>query len=241
VVTGRCALTGVFYYYYFALFAEGLISGMAAAAPLAFKLLLVGDSGVGKSSILLRFTDGEFDDEQPVTIGVDFRQRRLNLQGTECALTLWDTAGQEKFRSLTSSYYRGTHGVCLVYDSTSRTSFENLERWLDEARLYCSSEDVVMLLVGNKIDRSDHRQVSENEGTAFAAKHGMLFIECSAKTQVGIQQVFEELVRKILERPRLWDPDAQKRSQGASPSGGVSLDGGDENEGACGGYNCVSL
>jgi Ras-related protein Rab-18 len=150
-------------------------------------------------------------------------------------------AGQEKFRSLTSSYYRGTHGVCLVYDVTSRASFESLERWLEEARLYCSSDDVVMLLVGNKIDREDDRAVAESEGTAFAAKHGMLFVECSAKTQVGVQQVFEELVRKILERPRLWDPEVQKRAD-SSPGAGVSLGGpGDDTDGqgACGGYSCT--
>jgi len=174
-----------------------------------FKLLIIGDSSVGKSSILLRFTEDEFDDEHPVTIGVDFKVKTIQLGTKRINLTIWDTAGQEKFRSLTSSYYRGTQGIILVYDVTSRESFQHLSVWLNEIDMYCNNSDVVKLLVGNKIDLGN-REVSREEGLAFAKSKAMVFIECSAKTKLGIQQAFEELVTKILETPSLYEETKPK-------------------------------
>lgn len=168
-----------------------------------FKLLIIGDSGVGKSSILLRFTEDDFEEDQPCTIGVDFKVKMIEFANKKLNLTIWDTAGQEKFRSLTSSYYRGTQGIILVYDVTNRKSFEHLELWLGEIEMYTTNEDVVKLLVGNKIDRPD-REVSKEEGAEFARSKAMVFIECSAKTRLGIQQTFEELVQKILDTPSLY-------------------------------------
>lgn len=116
--------------------------------------------------------------------------------------TVWDTAGQEKFRSLTSSYYRGTHGIVLVYDVTSRESFKHVEDWLNEISTFCGEDDCVLLLVGNKIDL-EAREVPTAEGQAFARSKNMVFIETSAKTTTGIRQTFEELVQKVLDNPRL--------------------------------------
>ncbi|KAJ7563632.1 hypothetical protein O6H91_03G117900 [Diphasiastrum complanatum] len=159
-----------------------------------FKILLVGDSGVGKSSLLLRFTADTFDDLSP-TIGVDFKLKLMNLSGKRLKLTIWDTAGQERFRTLTSSYYRGAQGIILVYDVTRRDTFTNLsDVWLKEVELHVNNEDCVKLLVGNKVDR---------EGIAFARRYGCLFLESSAKTRVNVQQCFEELVQKILDTPSL--------------------------------------
>lgn len=173
------------------------------------KVLMIGDSDVGKSSILLRFTDDLYNDEQPVTIGVDFKIKMVEFGGKKVNLTIWDTAGQEKFRSLTSSYYRGTQGIILVYDVTRRDSFNSLEIWLNEIETYTTNPDVVKLLVGNKIDK-DNREVSREEAAAFARSKAMLFIECSAKTRLGVQQAFEELVMKILETPTLLkNPNAK--------------------------------
>jgi len=155
-----------------------------------FKILLIGDSGVGKSSILLRFTDDDFEEDHPATIGVDFKTKLITLDGKRVNLTIWDTAGQEKFRSLTSSYYRGTHGIILVYDVTKRVSFLSLEQWLNEVEMYSTNQDVITLLVGNKVDKSE-REVSREEAAKFAKAKSMLFIECSAKTKLGIQQAFE--------------------------------------------------
>lgn len=157
---------------------------------------------MGKSSILLRFTDDTFSERHAATIGVDFRTRDMNFQGKVIRTTVWDTAGQEKFRSLTSSYYRGTHGIVLVYDVTNRDSFQHVEDWLNEVTTYVGEDDCVMLLVGNKIDL-EARAVSTAEGQAFAREKAMVFIETSAKTTIGIRQTFEELVQKVLENPRL--------------------------------------
>eukprot|EP00920_Eleutheroschizon_duboscqi_P020621 GHVT01048765.1.p1 GENE.GHVT01048765.1~~GHVT01048765.1.p1 ORF type:complete len:129 (-),score=30.53 GHVT01048765.1:603-989(-) len=116
------------------------------------KILLIGDSNVGKSSLLLRFTDDQFNPQQLATIGVDFKIKYVSV-GSKCVkLAVWDTAGQERFRTLTSSYYRGAHAVIVVYDSTSRPSFESLPRWLGELRRYCTNEDAVKMLVANKVD-----------------------------------------------------------------------------------------
>lgn len=168
-----------------------------------FKILMIGDAGVGKSSMLLRFTDDSFDDHIQSTIGVDFKVKHMDVGGKRVKLTVWDTAGQERFRTLTSSYYRGAQGVAMVYDVTRRDSFENLEQWLKEVKLYSpnNGEGVVKLLVGNKIDLE--RKVPREEAEAWARSQGMLFLEASAKTKMGIRQCFTEVVQKILEDPEL--------------------------------------
>jgi Ras-related protein Rab-18 len=156
----------------------------------------------GKSSILLRFIDDKFlgEDVHEATIGVDFKAKKMNIDGQEVSLTLWDTAGQERFRTLTSSYYRGAQGVILLYDVTHAKSFENLDSWFKEVETYCSSGNVVKIVVGNKIDKSD-RVVLKEEGQQYAKDMSALFIECSAKSKIGIDQAFEEMVRKIIETP----------------------------------------
>lgn len=168
------------------------------------KILLIGDAGVGKSSIMMRFTDDTFDDNLQSTIGVDFKVKTIQRQDKWVKVTIWDTAGQERFRTLTSSYYRGAHGIILCYDVTRASTFENLETWLKEVAVYCpqKGKSVVKLLVGNKIDK-EGRQISKEDGVDWARLHGMLFIEASAKTKVGIQQVFDELVSKIIDNPLL--------------------------------------
>ncbi|KAJ1721484.1 Ras- protein Rab-18 [Coemansia erecta] len=181
----------------------------APAAPeitATFKILIVGDSGVGKSSILLRFTDDHFlpPEETSATIGVDFKVKMYDVDDQRYKLTIWDTAGQERFRTLTSSYYRGAQGVILVYDVSNRQSFESLDTWVDELNTYCSNEDVVKMIIGNKIDKEAERQVSRKEGSEYARKHQTLFLECSAKTKIGVQQAMGELVGKVIETPSLW-------------------------------------
>jgi len=170
------------------------------------KVLIIGESGVGKSSLLLRFVDDTFDPEQPATIGVDFKVTTLTVDGNKVKLAIWDTAGQERFRTLTPSYYRGAQGVIFVYDVSNRSSYDRLQHWLTELETYSTKSDVVKMLVANKIDR-EKREVGREEGLKFARKHCMLFIEASAKTREGVQCAFEELVEKVIQTPGLWESD----------------------------------
>ncbi|KAG0372136.1 hypothetical protein BGX24_000680 [Mortierella sp. AD032] len=174
------------------------------------KLLLIGSSGTGKSSLLMRFVDGVFlaPDEISATIGVDFKVKVIDVEGKKYKLTIWDTAGQERFRTLTSSYYRGAQGVILVYDVSNRDSFNDLQTWFNELDTYCSSKEVVRMIVGNKVDKESSREVSKQEGQEFARKLQTLFVECSAKTKLGVQQAFDELVQQIIDTPSLWQKQA---------------------------------
>ncbi|RAL39873.1 unnamed protein product [Cuscuta campestris] len=168
-----------------------------------FKLLMIGDSGVGKSTLLLSFTSETFEDLSP-TIGVDFKVKYETIEGKKLKLAIWDTAGQERFRTLTSSYYRGAQGIIMVYDVTRRDTFTNLsEIWAKEIDLYSTNQDCIRMLVGNKVDRDNERAVTKKEGIDFARDRGCLFIECSAKTRVNVQQCFQELLLKILDTPSL--------------------------------------
>ncbi|KAL4387580.1 hypothetical protein GQ457_09G012040 [Hibiscus cannabinus] len=168
-----------------------------------FKLLMIGDSGVGKSSLLLSFTSDSFEELSP-TIGVDFKVKYINAGDKKLKLAIWDTAGQERFRTLTSSYYRGAQGVIMVYDVTRRETFTSLsEVWTKEVELYSTNQDCIKMLVGNKVDKESERVVTKKEGINFARECGCLFIECSAKTRANVQQCFDELVTKILETPSL--------------------------------------
>ncbi|NXI62021.1 RB18B protein, partial [Anseranas semipalmata] len=180
------------------------------AAGLTLKLLLVGDSAVGKSSLLLRFTDGSFEPCLKPTIGVDFKVKKMVVDGHAVQLAIWDTAGQERFRTLAPSYYRGAQGVVLVYDVTRKDTFAGLESWLNELEIYTTKSNTVKMLVGNKTDKPD-REVERREGLQFARKRSLLFIETSAKTEDGVQHAFEELVIKILQTPGLWDKSTKKQ------------------------------
>eukprot|EP00392_Amoebophrya_sp_AT5.2_P019287 g20062.t1 len=168
-----------------------------------FKLLIIGDSGVGKSCLMLRFCDDTFNEKQLATIGVDFKVKYVTEQGKRIKLALWDTAGQERFRTLTSSYYRGAQGIIFVYDCTEPETFENIRQWIHEADSY--NKQVVKMLVANKVDLKSERKVSVQQGEDFAIEQSMLYIETSAKTKLGIQQAFQELVLKILDSPDLLE------------------------------------
>jgi len=168
------------------------------------KILIIGESGVGKSSLLLRFTEDNFDPEQTLTIGVDFKTKKLTVDGNTVKLAIWDTAGQERFRTLTPSYYRDAQGAILVFDVSSYSTFAKLETWLNELDTYSTKNNIVKMIVGNKID-VDNREVTREQAMAFARRHQTLYIEASAKTKHGVQSAFEELVHKIIQTPGLWE------------------------------------
>ncbi|CAB3221264.1 unnamed protein product [Arctia plantaginis] len=168
------------------------------------KILVIGESGVGKSSIILAFTTGDYNASFPATIGVDYKCKVMDVNGMKVKLGIWDTAGQERYRTLTSSFYRDAHGAILVYDVSEPRTLTKLNEWAEELQVYSTKKNIVCLVVGNKIDKQN-RVVPREHGKAFAQKHRMLFIESSAKTQEGINLAFEELVQKIIETPGLWE------------------------------------
>lgn len=161
-----------------------------------FKLLIIGDSGVGKSSLLLRFADNTFSGSYITTIGVDFKIRTVTVDGERVKLQIWDTAGQERFRTITSTYYRGTHGVIVVYDVTSGESFANVKRWLHEIEQNC--EEVNKVLVGNKNDAPERKVVLTEDALRFAEQMGVQLFETSAKDNINVEDMFLFVTRKVL-------------------------------------------
>ncbi|KAJ3430821.1 ras and ef-hand domain-containing protein [Anaeramoeba flamelloides] len=164
---------------------------------ITLKVVVVGNSSVGKTSILYRYTQGGiFHTEIDSTIGIDYRERSLKLQNKTFQLQIWDTAGQERFKTITRSYYRNSDGIIVVYDVSSRDSFIKVREWV-ESVTESAPENVVMLLIGNKIDLTNKRCVTLEEGQDLAKKLGIKFIETSAKTGVNIEMGFEFLVKTI--------------------------------------------
>lgn len=161
-----------------------------------FKLLIIGDSGVGKSSLLLRFADNTFSGSYITTIGVDFKIRTVEINGEKVKLQIWDTAGQERFRTITSTYYRGTHGVIVVYDVTSAESFVNVKRWLHEINQNC--DDVCRILVGNKNDDPERKVVETEDAYKFAGQMGIQLFETSAKENVNVEEMFNCITELVL-------------------------------------------
>jgi len=161
-----------------------------------FKILIIGDSGVGKSCMLLRFADDTYTENYISTIGVDFKIRTVELDGKTCKLQIWDTAGQERFRTITSSYYRGAHGIIIVYDVTNNESFANVEQWLQEIESY-ASENVDKLLVGNKCDLEEKKVINYEIGERFAKSKEMKFLETSAKNSTNVEQAFLAMATQI--------------------------------------------
>jgi len=178
-----------------------------------FKLLIIGDSGVGKSSLLVRFADNQFSGNYITTIGVDFKIRTIELNGERVKLQIWDTAGQERFRTITSTYYRGTHGVIVVYDVASGDSFANVKRWLHEINQNC--DEVSRILVGNKCDDPDRRVVLKEDASRFANQMGIQLFETSAKENINVEEMFRAITNLVLSSKK-----AQRETLGEPPGGG---------------------
>ncbi len=180
--------------------------------------MLIGDSGVGKSNLLLRFTRDTVDLQSKTTIGVEFATRSINVDGKTVKAQIWDTAGQERYRAITSAYYRGAVGALLVYDITNRKTFESVERWLKELREHADSKIVVML-VGNKCDLAESRQVDVEEGTACAAKFGLSFLETSALNATNVEESFKTVLTEIYKLSGANTVQARTGGGGAAPPG----------------------
>jgi len=161
-----------------------------------FKVVLIGDSGVGKSNLLSRFTRNQFNLESKSTIGVEFATRSIKVDQKTIKAQIWDTAGQERYRAITSAYYRGAVGALLVYDISKAVTYENVERWLNELRDHADS-NIVIMLVGNKSDLRHLRAVTTEQAAALAEKHGLSFIETSALDSTNVELAFQRILTEI--------------------------------------------
>ncbi|CEL62840.1 Ras-related protein Rab-4B OS=Mus musculus GN=Rab4b PE=2 SV=2 [Rhizoctonia solani AG-1 IB] len=176
---------------------ESVATEMVEAYDFLLKFIIIGEAGSGKSCLLHQFTQNSFKEHSQHTIGVEFSSRTINIGEKRVKLQLWDTAGQERFRSVTRSYYRGAAACLLVYDITSRSSFLNLSRWLADARALASSQ-LVAVLVGNKTDREEEREVEWSEASKWASENDVHFIETSSLTGDNIEKPFALAARAIL-------------------------------------------
>ena len=179
-----------------------------------FKIVLIGDSGVGKSNLLSRFTRNEFNLESKSTIGVEFATRSIEVDGKTIKAQIWDTAGQERYRAITSAYYRGAVGALLVYDIAKHASYENVSRWLKELRDHADS-NIVIMLVGNKSDLKHLRAVPQEEATKFAEENSLSFIETSALDSTNVEDAFKNILTSIY---RLVSQRNIKADDKATPS-----------------------
>ncbi|CAF4146724.1 unnamed protein product, partial [Rotaria magnacalcarata] len=181
-----------------------------------FKILIIGDSGVGKSSLMVRFVDDIFTPAYITTIGVDFKMSTINVDGHQCRIQIWDTAGQERFRVITSTYYRGADGVIIVYDVTNGESFANLKDWITEMERHCD-KTVPKILVGNKDDNDNElgKVVLTSDARAYAEQKVLPFFETSAKDNKNISEAFNEITRLALKR-RLTQPNNGQTAAGGT-------------------------
>jgi len=191
-----------------------------------YKVVLIGDSGVGKSNLLSRFTRNEFNLETKSTIGVEFATRSIRTEGKTIKAQIWDTAGQERYRAITSAYYRGAVGALLVYDIAKYSTFKNVERWLNELREN-ADRNIVIMLVGNKSDLRHLREVPTEEAKGFSEKHKLSFIETSALDSTNVELAFQNILTEIyhiMSRPNFTD-EPTETSTTTKPGQGKTITG----------------
>ena len=187
------------------------------------KIVLIGDSGVGKTNLLSRFARDQFNPDSKSTIGVEFATKTLDIEGKTVKAQIWDTAGQERYRAITSAYYRGAIGALLLYDITASLTFNSLTRWLQELRENADS-NIVVMLVGNKCDLQELRAVSKDEGVGFAQSENLLFIETSARDATNVQESFTTLITEIVHRLSKQNLSQESEAAvGKAPRPGVSI------------------
>ncbi|KAL8167452.1 hypothetical protein V2J09_008951 [Rumex salicifolius] len=186
-----------------------------------FKVVLIGDSAVGKSQILARFARDEFSFDSKATIGVEFQTRTLLIDNKSVKAQIWDTAGQERYRAVTSAYYRGAVGAMLIYDITKRQTFEHIPRWLEELRSH-ADKNIVIMLIGNKTDLQDQRAVATEDAMEFAENEGLFFLETSALEATNVENAFTTVLTEIfniVNRKNLAVSEDQSNNNNPSLSG----------------------
>ena len=187
------------------------------------KILILGDSGTGKSAILLRYMDDEFNTSYITTIGIDFKVRTVTIKGKRVRVQVWDTAGQERFRTITQAYYIGCHGILIVYDCTDRDSFEHVQQWIRDLNNRTDDVGVNRMIIGNKVDLINQKVIDKTEGEKMSAEYNMKYFETSAKTGEKIEEVFTTILTDILDRLENNVPQSEKGTVKVSDSSKDSM------------------
>lgn len=176
---------------------KSILPSVGQEPDFLLKIVLIGDSGVGKTNLLSQFVRNQFNPDSKTTIGVEFATKTIQIDDKTVKAQIWDTAGQERYRAVTSAYYKGAIGAMLLYDITSSISFNALQKWLRELREN-SDSNIVIMLVGNKCDLTEFRSITESEGARFAENEHLLFIETSAQNATNVHEAFTTLISTIL-------------------------------------------
>ena len=206
---------------------------MESSAPdFLFKIVLIGDSGVGKTNLLSQFVRSQFNPDSKTTIGVEFATKTIQIKNKTVKAQIWDTAGQERYRAITSAYYKGAIGAMILYDITSSLSFNSVNRWLQELRDN-ADENIILMLVGNKSDLGEYRSVSVADGRNLAEKEKMLFIETSAKEETNVQEAFQQLIGDIVDACAKSGLTGNEYRKNAQPRPGVAISGKKSDGGCC--------
>lgn len=170
-----------------------------------FKILTIGESGVGKTCILRRFVEDKFLKNHLATIGIDFKTKNIIVDGVQVKLKIWDTAGQERFRNITNQYYKGADGIILVYDVTDRLSFEKIREWMNQIKQNTTENEIGLVLLGNKCD-ADPREIYESDGIELGKELGIQYFESSAMNNINISESFNFLAKQILSKKKIDTP-----------------------------------
>ena len=197
---------------------------------LLFKLILIGDSCVGKSNILSKYLKNEFDPNSRATVGVEFGTKNILINNKKIKIQIWDTAGQERYRSITSAYYKGAKGALIVYDITRKATFNNIDKWISDLKLN-GDKDICIIILGNKSDLNDKREISTEEGIKKSEQFKTAFLETSALNGDNIGKAFEELIQQIIQNNKNYFIDTDKKEMDK----GINLDEADksDNKGKC--------
>ena len=186
-----------------------------------FKILTIGESGVGKTCILRRFVENKFLKNHLATIGIDFKTKNIEIDGTPIKLKIWDTAGQERFRNITNQYYKGADGIILVFDVTDQKSFEKIKEWMSQIKANTQADQIGLVLLGNKCD-IEPRTISKNDGEELGKELGIEYYETSAMLGDGIAQAFEFLAKNILTKKKIDLKNEKGTDRGVNLDGGVT-------------------
>ena len=200
-----------------------------------FKVVIVGDSGVGKTNILLRYLENKFTEDSKATVGVEFGTKKLKIENSNVNIQIWDTAGQERYKSITSAYYRGAHGALVVYDITSEKTFESVERWISDLKNN-GDPKMISMIIGNKSDKEGDRVIQKSDGEAKAQRNNAAFMETSALTSENVEKAFEEVIHKIYNTYKSDFESDDQFDLGENPKGNVidiGTNKGEKKKGCC--------